>query len=278
MRPLLVTTRNATFQQWEALLTNRTRRRKSGEFIVQGVRPITLAIEHGWAVRAILHGHDHRLSRWSSEMVERATASGAQDVSMSEELLRELGEKDEQTPELVAVVGLPEDRVERALPDDLDLAVVLDRPTSPGNIGTVLRSADALGAWGVVVSGHAADPYDPRCVRASTGSLLAVPVVRVDSPATVLARVATLRRRRPELQVVATDEGNAVDVWDHDLTLPTIVLTGNETTGLSTAWREAADAGIRIPMAGSASSLNMAAATTAVLYEVARQRATAAHG
>ncbi|MEO7061544.1 MAG: TrmH family RNA methyltransferase [Lapillicoccus sp.] len=269
---MLVTTRNATFQQWEALLTNRTRRRKSGEFIVQGVRPISLAIEHGWSVRAILHGHDRRLSQWAGEMVDRATAAGAQDVAMSEELLRELGEKDDQAPELVAVVGLPEDRVERALPDDLDLAIVLDRPTSPGNLGTVLRSADALGGQGVVVSGHAADPYDPRCVRASTGSLLAVPVVRADSPATVLDRVTALRVRRPELQVVATDERNAVDVWDHDLTGPTILLVGNETSGLSAAWREAADVGVRIPMVGSASSLNLAAATTAVLSEIRRQR------
>ena len=241
--------------------------------MVQGVRPISLAVQHGWTVRAILHGADRRLSQWAGEMVDRATAAGAQEVVMGEELLRELGEKDEQAPELVAIVGLREDRIERALPDDLDLAVVLDRPTSPGNIGTVLRSADAFGAQGVVVSGHAADPYDPRCVRASTGSLLAVPVVRIDSPATVLDRVAALRRLRPGLQVVATDERNAVDVWDHDLTPPTVILTGNETTGLSAAWREAGDTGIRIPMAGSASSLNMAAATTAVLYEIGRQRA-----
>ncbi len=277
MRPLLVSTRNATFQQWEALLTNRTRRRKSGEFVVQGVRPISLAVEHGWTVRAVIRGEDRRLSQWAAEMVDRTSAAGAQEVAMSEELLRELGEKDEQAPELVAIVGLREDGIERALPDHLDLAVVLDRPTSPGNIGTVLRSADALGVQGVVVAGHAADPYDPRCIRASTGSLLAVPVVRIDSPATVFDRVAALRELRPGLQVVATDERNAVDVWDHDLTGPTIVLTGNETTGLSAAWRGAADAGIRIPMAGSASSLNMAAATTAVLYEIGRQRATGRH-
>jgi len=273
VRPLLVTTRNATFQQWEALLTNRTRRHRSGEFVVQGVRPISLAVEHGWTVRAVVHQRHRRLSQWADEMVARTTAAGAQEVEMSDELLRELGEKDDQAPELVAVVALRDDRIERALPDGLELALVLDRPTSPGNIGTVLRSADALGAQGIVVSGHAADPYDPRCVRASTGSLLAIPVVRIDSPATVLARVSSLRTQRPELQMVATDERNAVDVWDHDLTGPTIVLTGNETTGLSAAWREAADTGIRIPMAGSASSLNMAAATTAVLYEVSRQRA-----
>lgn len=268
-----MTTRNATFQQWEALLTNRNRRHRSGEFVVQGVRPITLALEHGWEVRALLHDADRRRSQWAQETLDRATAAGAQAVAMSAELLRELGEKDEQAPELVAVVGLPDDRVERALPDDVSLAVVLDRPTSPGNLGTVIRSADALGVQGVVVSGHAADPYDPRCVRASTGSLLAVPVCRVDSPAPVLERVAALRSAGHDLRLVATDERNAVDVWDHDLTGPTVVLTGNETSGLSAAWRDAADTGIRIPMAGSASSLNMAAATTAVLYEVARQRA-----
>ena len=254
--PRKVSTRNAAFQQWQALLTNRTKRQRAGEFLVQGVRPITLAVEHGWEIRTLLHGGGSR-SRWAEELLCRHDHA-----ELSAELMRELGEKDDQ--ELIAVVGLPEDRLDRISPRDDLLVVVFDRPATPGNIGTLIRSADAFGAHGVIVTGHAADPYDPRAVRASTGSLFAIPVVRVPSHHEVLAW-ATGR-------IVATDEHGAVDVADADLTGPTVVLIGNETTGLSAAWREAANETVRIPITGAASSLNAASAATVVLYEAARQR------
>jgi TrmH family RNA methyltransferase len=151
--------------------------------------------------------------------------------------------------------------------------VAFDRPAAPGNIGTLVRSADAFGAAGVVVTGHAADPYDPRAVRASTGSLFAVPVVRVPSHADVLAWVAGLRDRGVPMRVVGTDETGRVEIAEHDLTGPTILAVGNETHGLSAAWRAACDEMVRIPITGAASSLNAAAAATVALYEAARQRA-----
>ena len=252
----MVSTRNAAFQQWQALLTNRTKRQRAGEFLVQGVRPITLAVERGWEIRVLLHAGAPR-SRWAQELLSRHDHA-----ELSEELMRELGEKDEQ--ELIAVVGLPEDRLDRIPPRDDLLVVVFDRPATPGNIGTLIRSADAFGAHGVIVTGHAADPYDPRAVRASTGSLFAIPVVRVPSHREVLAW-ATGR-------IVATDEHGTTDLADSDLTGPTVVLIGNETTGLSAAWREAADEVVRVPITGAASSLNAASAGTVVLYEAARQR------
>jgi len=188
---------------------------------------------------------------------------------MAPELLAELGGKDEGVPELVAVVGMPPDRLDRITTGQRSLVVVFDRPATPGNIGTLVRSADAFGADGVVVTGHAADPYDPRAVRASTGSLFAVPVVRADAAAEVLDWVATLD---PRPRVVGTDERATVDVADCDLRGPTLLLVGNETHGLSAAWREVADEMVRIPIGGAASSLNAAAAGTVVLYEAARQR------
>jgi TrmH family RNA methyltransferase len=123
----------------------------------------------------------------------------------------------------------------------------------------------------VIVTGHAADPYDPRAVRASTGSLFAVPVVRVPAAAPVLDWVGSSAwPARPRL--VATDERGPVEVSEYDLTGPTVLLVGNEAQGLAVAWREAADAMVRIPIGGAASSLNAAAAATVVLYEAARQR------
>jgi tRNA G18 (ribose-2'-O)-methylase SpoU len=270
-----VTSRDARFQQWQALLTNRNKRQRSGEFLVQGVRPITLAVRHGWTIRSLIHDAGRPLSGWADEVIEQLPR--AERVAMDPALLQELGGKNEEAPELLAVVALPPDTLDR-IPLRADgagalfLGVVFDRPTSPGNIGTLVRSADAFGAAGVIVSGHAADVYDPKCVRASTGSLFAVPVVRVPSHREVLDWVVAVRAGGVAVELIGLDERGAIELADRDLRGPTLLLVGNETHGLSAAWREACETLARIPMQGSASSLNAAASATVALYEVARQR------
>ena len=262
-----ISTRNARFQVWRACLTNRTKRQRAGEFLVQGVRPISLAVDNGWPVRTVITQASRPLSRWAQELLQRLPA--VERVAMTPELLAELGEKDETTPELIAVLELPPDDLGRISVGPEFLGVVFDRPTGPGNIGSIIRSADAFGADGVIVTGHAADVYDPKAVRATTGSLFALPAVRVPSHREVLDWV---RRAAVPIVVVGTDEHGSVDLFDFDFTQPALVLIGNETSGLSAAWKEAADQLVRIPITGSASSLNAANAATAVLYEVSRQR------
>ncbi len=263
-----MTTRNASFQQWQALLTNRTKRTRAGEFVVQGVRPITLAAEHGWEIRTLIHPDGVQLSSWAQQLL--ATNPG-QRVAMAPELLDELADK--QSAELLAIVAMPAVDSLLTIPAGPHLlAVVFDRPSTPGNIGTVIRSADAFGASAVIITGHAADPYDPKSVRASTGSLFAVPVIRVDAQREVQSWVSGLRDNGLPVQLVGTDEHGAVDVTDYDLTGPRVLLIGNEGTGLSAGWREAADLMVRIPITGAASSLNAATSAGVLLYEAIRQR------
>ena len=266
---LRVSSRNARFQQWEALLSNRAKRQRTGEFLVQGVRPITLAARYGWRFRALIYEAERPLSQWAQALLRDIPALR---VSMAPALLAELGEKEEGSPELVAVVEMPGDGFDRIKAGPDFLGVALDRPASPGNVGSIIRSADALGAHGVIVAGHAADVYDPRCVRASTGSLFALPVVRCPSYRDVAAWVAAQRAQGCPIVLAGTDEHGDLDVFDFDFTRPTLLLVGNEAAGLSSAWRELCDHTVRIPMTGAASSLNAANAATAVLYEIARQR------
>ena len=107
---MTVTTRNASFQQWQALLTNRTKRQRAGEFLVQGVRPITLAVEHGWTITTLLYPDRRALSAWARDVLDRA---GATPVAMAPDLLAELAEKPDDPPELLAVVALPADSLDR---------------------------------------------------------------------------------------------------------------------------------------------------------------------
>ncbi len=265
--PQRVTTRNARFQQWEAQLSNRSKRHRLGEFLVQGVRPITLAVEHGWRVRTLLHDGRSQTSAWADNLWETLDAER---FLVAPELLAELGGKDE-SPELVAVVEMPEDDLER-LADHAHHGpvVVFDRPASPGNIGTLARSADAFGAAGLVITGHAADPYDPQCVRASTGSLFALTVVRATGHAPVVEWA-----QEHGYRIVGTDESGTLDVDACDLSGRVVLVVGNETHGLSQGWLEACDEVVHIPMAGSASSLNAATAGSLVLYTAMRQRTSA---
>jgi tRNA G18 (ribose-2'-O)-methylase SpoU len=272
---LRIGTRNARFQRWRALLTNRTTRQRTGEFLIHGVRPISLAERYGWPLCALIYPDGPRLSSWAAELLDRVDAPR---VAMAPELIRELGERADAPPELLAVGRLAPDDLARIPPAPRLLTVVFDRPTSPGNLGTLIRSADALGAHGLVVTGHAADPYDPKAVRASAGSLFALPVVRAGSHRDVLAWVESMRGDGADVAIVGADERGDAELSDHDLTGPAVVVIGNETAGLSAGWRAACDRMVRIPITGAASSLNAAEAGAIVLYEAARQRRATAAG
>ena len=262
MTDLRITRENARFQQWEALLTNRSKRHRNRELLVQGVRPITRAVEEGWTVRALLRA-DGAGSAWSDGLW---ASTDAERVVLSPDLHARLSGKD--GAELVAVVEMPEDGVAR-LADSArphGPVVVFDRPTSPGNSGTLARSADAFGASALVVTGHAADPYDPQSVRASTGSLFALTVLRVPGPGPVVEHAHAHGYR-----IVGTDEEGS-PLGTVDLSGRLVIVVGNETHGISSGWRTACDDVVSIAMTGTASSLNAAVAGSIVLHEAARQR------
>lgn len=267
-RPTRVGSRNATFQYWETLLHNRTKRHRAGEFIVQGVRPISLALQRGWSVAALIRIDAGRPSEWASGVWRETPAAR---YELAAELFAELSDKDEDHGELLAVVSMPPDDLSRVAPAPHAPLVVFDRPSSPGNIGALLRSIDAFGGSGLVITGHAADPYDPKSVRASTGSVFCVPTVRADAPGTVLDRIQQLRSAGERVQLLGTDEGGTLGVRDVDFAVPTVLVVGNETRGLARAWRETCDAIVSIPMTGQASSLNAATAGSILLHEALQQ-------
>lgn len=286
-----ITTRNAAFQQLAALLENRQKRHRAGLFLVQGVRPITVAVERGWPLERLLH-RGGPLSRWAADTLARLSTDGVGTLEVADELLAELGERDEVAgrdmaggeaagelgvvPELVAVARIPDPLGSVEARDDL-LVLVVDRPSAPGNLGSLVRSADAFGAHAVLVGGHAVDPWDPRVVRASTGSVFAVAAVTVAGPDEALELLP------PGVAVVGTDETGTEAIADVDLTGPTVLVVGNEARGMSAAWRASCTAVVRIPIGGpasgsSASSLNAANAGTVALYEAGRQRRAVGQG
>lgn len=268
-----VLSRNARFQQWQSYLTTRAKRTKAGLFVVQGVRPVSMALSRGWPVEAVLVRSASALSTWADDAAEQGRRSGAEIVSVAPELMAELGERAEQPPEVLLVARTRLLDLTDWTPDaPAPVIVVVDRPSSPGNLGTLIRSADAFGASAVVVTGHAADPFDPVAVRATTGSLFGIPVAAAAGPTDVLAVVERLRAAGTETTVVGTDETGDRVIDEHDFRTGTVLVVGNETRGMSAAWREACDVTVSIPIGGTASSLGAPSAGAVGLYEIARQR------
>jgi tRNA G18 (ribose-2'-O)-methylase SpoU len=258
-RHLRIRSANAEFQLLLALRDNRRQRARQGRVLVEGVRPIDQALEHGWSVDAFVYGADRSLSGWAGGLLESGRAR--RHLELAPALMAELSEKEEPS-ELVAVLDLPPNDLGR-IPAGVRLVVALDRPTSPGNLGSIVRSADAFGTDAVVVTGHAADPYDPQAIRASTGSVFALPVVRAGGPEALDERLHAFR-------VVGTSAAGETPLEDADLSRPLVLALGNETRGLSRAWAERCDQIVRIATVGSADSLNVAAAAAILLYEAAR--------
>lgn len=257
------------FQRIETLRRNRHKRYQSRRFFVEGVRNIEQALSHGWQFESLVYSRDRNLSAWALDVISRAKAAVC--YRLTQELMDQLSEKDEPS-ELVAEVRMPADSLERIVLGQRPLITLCDRPANKGNLGSIVRSCDAFGSQGVVVTGHAVDPYDPATIRASMGSFFSVPVVFVPSHETVLAWVEGLRRRWPDLQVVGSSARASVELSACDFTRPTLLLIGNEARGLTQVYKAASNILITIPMVGSASSLNAASAASVMLYEADRQR------
>ena len=144
--------------------------------------------------------------------------------------------------------------------------VVLDRIQKPGNIGAILRTADAAGASAVVLADPQTDLFNPNVIRASLGTVFQLPV-HVDTAANLVARLRVL-----QLEVLVTRVDAVPTLFEIDLARPCAVVFGNEAEGVSEIWRDSKMQGVRLPMLGMADSLNVASSVAAVLYEAMRQR------
>ncbi|HEX2037608.1 MAG TPA: RNA methyltransferase [Chloroflexota bacterium] len=271
---------DAAFRHLERLKHRQLYRHQCREFFVEGVKAINRARAHGWAFRALIFAAGRPLSSWARELL--AATPHADHIEVSPSLMSRLSDKDHPS-EVVATIGMPPESAERIRPPGEALVVVFDRPSSPGNLGSVIRSCQALGADGLIVTGAGTDLYHPLTVRASMGALFAMPTVRLDSHREVGRWVAGLAApgRRPgsgtqRAQLVGTSAGAALPAEAVDLTVPTVLVFGNETSGLSAAYQGLCDLLVRIPMEGDADSLNVASAAAILLYEAGRQRRRAA--
>jgi len=266
---LRIQTRTDDFQLLEVLSRNRKKRSKLRQFLVEGVQSINLLLANEWKVESFVYSPERKRSSWAKEILSASRA--ARHIELADELMAELSDRDE-TSELIAVARMPERGLGDIPTTAPALIVVVDRPANPGNLGTLIRSCDALDAQGVVLCGHAVDPFDPRTIRASAGSLFALPVISQTSTADLTAWLDRLRNELAGLKIVGSSAGATTSSAAHDFLDSTVLVIGNERSGLSRAFSELCDEIVAIPMSGSVSSLNVSCGASILLYEIGRQR------
>ena len=260
---------NNIFQHIIVLKTNRTKRFESKEIFVEGVRNINLALKYGWKVKNWIYANYNELSNWAKQTIEKNITSV--NYSFSKDLISQISSKTD-TSELMAVFEMKFSKVEPVKNKTAPLFVLFDRPSKKGNLGSIIRSADAFGVDGIIVTGHAVDIYDPEVIGASMGSYFTMPIEKIDTNNAVVEKIVNLKKDYPNLQVIATTELGTDDIRAIDYKLPTIIMIGNESMGLSKFLLDISDKSVQIPMVGEASSFNAACAGSIFIYEAFMNR------
>ena len=248
---------NDTVKYVDKLKKKASFRREEQCFVVEGIRMIR---EVPAELRRILFVTDESMQRFPE-----LGSWGDRVETVSDGVLQKLS--DTQTPQgMLAVVRIPDMKETEEVPDRLPLILVLDGLQDPGNVGTLIRTAEAFGATEVLLGANAADPFSPKVVRSTMGSIFRVPVRITED---LVSELEHLKERG--VSVIGTHL-NGQDFYAADLTGPVAILIGNEGNGLSDAVAATADILVRIPMEGRVESLNAAISGSVVGYEILRQR------
>lgn len=256
---------NAIFQQIVALKENRTKRTQMKMFFVEGVQNIKDAISNNWEIEALIYASNTKLSLWAKSILNVANYN----YVISPTLMNKLSDKDD-TSEILAIIKMKS--TERIQYSKNPIILLIDRPSKKGNLGTIIRSADALNVEHIYFSGHAVDIYDHTVITATMGSFFKMPLTFISSNNEFDKLVSDLKNKFNNLKVVATSLQTNNRIQDYDFTSPVLLLIGNETDGLCRYYNEKADEKVKISMRDGIDSLNIACATTACLYEINRQR------
>lgn len=240
-------------------LHRHTGRRRAARFLAEGPNLVEAALRRGLV---------HEVFATESAAEKFAVLLGATPVQLvTDKAAKALS--DTVTPVgLVAVCAILETSFDDVLAADPRLLAAPVAISEPGNAGTLIRVADAMGADAVVLAGDSVDPYNGKCLRASAGSIFSIPVVEAPD-----AVAAVGKMRGAGMQVLATVLDGRVSLEEVDLSLPTAWLFGPEAHGLPADVAGLATAGVRIPMPGNAESLNVASAAAICLYQSARSQA-----
>jgi TrmH family RNA methyltransferase len=264
-KPVLTSRNNPQIKQIRSL-RQRKGRDELGLFLVEGIRHIGEAVEAGVNIEILCYAPDLLTSPFAKELVERQQAGGTPCLALDAASFSSLADKDNPQG-LLAVLRKPSWTLDRLNAVNFPWGVALVEPQDPGNIGTILRTVDAVGASGLILLNHSADPYHPSAVRASMGALFWYPVVQASFD-------EFIRWAKGQVYTIyGTSAHGSVDYRSIErFPSPLILLLGSERQGLSLEQSQHCDWLLRLPMHGKGTSLNLAVAAGVMLYAMLEKR------
>jgi TrmH family RNA methyltransferase len=262
-----ITERNDRFQILDALKRNRKKRSELGEVFVEGIQAIKQGLESPWAMpERLLIADPEGLSDWAKNLISSGRFASV--VRLRRELFDELCDKTEPA-ELMATFKMPRRNLGDISLPDKPLILIFDRPSDQGNLGTLIRSANAFGVDLFVTHGHCADPFDPKTIRSSLGAVFRTPIVHEDSFEALETWLGALKAERG-LTLAGSDSDGEVELGSAPIGRPVALVLGNEAKGMSLRLKGILDLTVRIPMEGAVDSLNVSCAGSILLWESAR--------
>ncbi len=250
-------------------LNDRRERNQTGLFVIEGYRELKRAVDSGMEIPSLFICSEFFLGENEESLIQQINQRGAEVFVCASHVFEKLSYRDRPDGLIAVAVQMKQglsDLAKKLKDKKNPFLVVAEAIEKPGNLGTILRSADAAGADGVIVCDRCTDIYNPNVVRASVGTLFTLPVIEAEGAETLL----WLKERG--VRIVAATPSATEEFTKTGLQGAIAIAVGTEQLGLSKRWMEASEIRVLIPMHGTADSLNVATATTLLLYEVVRQR------
>ena len=257
--PIITSAQNPKIKRLLALQQKSSERRESGLFVVEGQRELSHCLESGYEVETVFY------CPAKGTTADDLLSLKATLVEVSPTVYEKIAYRG-STEGVVAEVRSKALQLEDIPLSDNPLIVVVESVEKPGNLGAILRSADAAGADAVIVCDPLTDLYNPNLIRSSIGAFFSVPCVACTSGQCIPFL------RRHGIQILTAQLQDSHLYYNTDMVRPTAIVMGTESTGLTDQWRQAADAHIRIPMLGRLDSLNVSVSAAILLFEAVRQR------
>jgi len=258
-----INSRNAEFQIIYSLKTNRVKRNKLKEIFIEGIECVKQAADSNAEITRIIIRDKNNLSNWGKEII--AANKNAKIISMPEELYCELTDKI-IPPEMLVTVKMKNYKISDINAEN-PFIIVFDRPGDLGNLGSIIRSANAFNADGILIIGHGADFYEPKAIRASLGGIFFTKIVLMESAEQLTDYIKFLKEKN-NLEVIGTDSKGPVLLGEYKIKKPLMLVIGNEAKGMSVKLKEICDKIIGIPAAGNVNSLNVSCAASIMMWEV----------
>ncbi len=248
------------------LLHKKKIRWESKNFFVEGLRSVKESIISHAEIEYFLYSDSLFETKGGKDLFSLIDKNYENVYNITDKLLKEIS--DTQNPQgIIAVVRFNKNSLNEALKERNNFLILLDRVQDPGNMGTIIRTADALGANGILITSGCVDPYNPKTIRATMGSIFHIPLIHYDNVDEVL-----LDLKKRNIEVISTGLESSRPCYEIDFTKDFVLVIGNEASGISERVQELSDTIVKIPMQGRAESLNAAIASGIVMYEASRQR------